>query len=262
MSDETVNPGAATPPKMVLSNSGRISATPGADPNKRKTARVDLAAAQVAASGTVLKSATTRITLPTMPAAAPQGFAPKTIRLTRPGVRPAVPVSPAGVPAMSAAGRMAAAAAGVEAAKRQTSRIPLEAAMTMPEGAPVTADVAKTVHLKRPEADAGNLEAPAAEAGDVSATTPADAAQPTQRKTIRIKRPTGKNIPLAVPRSMAVARIEAEAAQRIAEEAEQPVGVLWPILAAVALLVACFLVYALAAQAMPAWGLRFPGQIA
>ncbi len=262
MSDEMVNPGESTPPKMVLNNSGGIPPAPGADPNKRKTARVDLAAAQAASTATVLKSATTRITLPTMPAAAPQGFAPKTIRLTRPGMRPAVPVSPAGIPAMPVASRAGAAAGASEAAKRQTSRIPLEAALAMPEGVPVTVDVSKTVHLKRPEADAGNLEVSAADAGDASVSTPADAPQPTQRKTIRIKRPMGKNIPLAVPRSMAVARIEAEAAQRMADEAVQPVGALWPILAAVAIVVACFLVYALAAQAMPEWGLRFPGQIA
>ncbi|MEI7436518.1 MAG: hypothetical protein WCL16_06890, partial [bacterium] len=93
MSDEMVSPVDPAPPKMVLRTSGLLPLTPGADPNKRKTARVDLAAAQTAAAATVVKSATTRITLPTMPASTPQGFVPKTIRLTRPGVRPTVPGS-------------------------------------------------------------------------------------------------------------------------------------------------------------------------
>ena len=254
MSDEMVNPGDSTPPKMVLPASGRIPLPPGADPNKRKTARVDLAAAQAPTTATVSKSATTRITLPTMPAATPQGYVPKTIRLTRPGVRPVVP---------SSSGHIVVPPVASDLAKRQTSRIPLEAAMAVPDGAPGTSDVPKTLRLKRPdeEAGSGSLAPTSSEAAVASEHTPADAPQPTQRKTIRIKRPVGKNIPLAVPRSMAVARIEAEAAQRVADEADEQVGVLWPILAAAALLVACVLVYALAVQAMPAWGLSFPGQI-
>jgi len=263
MSEEVVKPGAPTPPKMVLNTAERVS-PPGLDPNKRKTSRVDLAAAQAAVSSAVLKSATTRITLPTMPAAAPQGFTPKTIRLTRPGGRPATPIVPAHAAALSASGRVVATPLPADAAKRQTSRIPLENAMAVPETAPAAGETAKTLRLKRPEESAGaaNLAMPAMEADAVSEQTPGDVPQATQRKTIRIKRPTGgKSAPMAVPRSMAVARIEAEAALRAADSLEQPVGVLWPVLAAVALLVTCVLVYALAVQAVPSWGLSFPGQI-
>ena len=258
MSDEKVD---ATPPKMVLNASERVPSPPGAESNKRKTARVDLDAAQAATTVTSVKSATTRITLPTMPAAAPQGFAPKTIRLTRPGLRPAVPGPAAHVPAVSASGRIAATPIASEVAKRQTSRIPLEAAMAVPDAATGTSDVPKTLRLRRPDEEAGpgNLATTSPDAS-ASETAPTDA-QPTQRKTIRIKRPMGKNIPLAVPRSMAVARIEAEAAMRLAGDADEPVGPLWPIMAAAAILVTCVLVYALAVQAVPAWGLSFPGQV-
>ncbi|MEI7437579.1 MAG: hypothetical protein WCL16_12320, partial [bacterium] len=218
--------------------------------------------AQAATVAAGVKSATTRITLPTMPSGALHASAPKTIRLTRPGVRTAAPSLSPGISAMSASGRIAVAIPVSETAKRQTSRIPLEAAMVVPDVAPEASDMPKTLRLKRPDEEEsyGSLE-PSAEEGAATEHTPPDAPQPTQRKTIRIKRPTGKSIPLAVPRSMAVARIEAEAANRVSSEPDEQIGVLWPILAAVAIVVVCVLTYALAVQAMPAWGLSFPGQV-
>jgi cobalamin biosynthesis Mg chelatase CobN len=170
----------------------------------------------------------------------------------------------------------------------------LEAAFAPDEAAEATPSagaVPKTIRIKRPAAAAPSLRAtkpsaaatapgPSAAAAaeeetlpspdiaaeksktsrvDLATVVPADSGQATQRKTIKIRRPEAGGATHA-PRSVAVARIEAEAAQRQIEEA-QPVNVAFPILAAVATVVICVLLYVLMAQSFPTLNWSFPGQV-
>ena len=293
MPEETKDTNGAIPPKLDLRKSGLPAAAAGVPvgapaPVKKQTTRIELAAGQSPAEPSARKK-TSRIPLTlneTAPGAAPAaapGETAKTIRLTpiapQPAAAPSQEQAPKTVVLRDEAG---------ERAKKQTSRIPLEAALTPPEGgAPSagvpTANVPKTIRIKRPGQPATiKLARPAAPAADTAAPpTPASptaetiksktaqidvatvaagepGAQPTQRKTIKIRRPEGGM--RAAPRSVAVARAEAEAVEHIQEEVEAP-GAVFAIVAGVAVLVVAALLVVLVAQAMPDLGIRLPGQV-
>lgn len=279
MSDEQKPNQEAIPPKVSLKKTGEIpGAVPAGIPSapKKATARIDLPL-EIGTAPTVKK---------TLPLAASQSAAGviaggqtptvKTIRLA------SLPVKPAA----SVPGTLSSqdASPSAEDAKRQTARIPLQAAL----GAAGTAapdltvpSQPKTIRIKRPgQAPSVPSTAPIERAAPPSAPAPGlapaeaakkktarvelpdgevpAAAQPTQRKTIKLRRTEESGQP--VPRSVAVARLESQMAERQAAAA-QTLGVLYPILAAAALVVLLVLSYLLAAQAFPGLGWRFPGQI-
>lgn len=171
-----------------------------------------------------------------------------------------------------------------EAAKKQTARIDLNevlggdedlfkrrTAMLDPAKFPPTPTEApgapKTIRIKRPEPGAatGPIAAPAEPARPVEPITtaarksetarielPEEVAEqtPTRRKTIRIKRPEGGEArPLVVSQpSLTIARAEpTESLPLIAGEEEES-STLFSVLALAAVLLACVLIYVLAAQ--------------
>ena len=173
-------PGAARP----VAAPTLPAATPSNAPNavdaaiKRMTSQIPLPAIEKSESpAPAVKKSTSRIPLPTAPIPMPTE-APKTIRIQ--------PVSGISNPPVAAP---QAAAPGSEplpqASKSKTSRIPLEAAMGVPQA---TDGAPKTIKLKRPgEISAVKVAVPGAQAGSPTETDPNAI---TQRKTIRVKRPT------------------------------------------------------------------------
>lgn len=263
--DNTGSSSGNVPPKLDLRKSSAnvpIPETPPPAP-KKKTTRIEIPLPVAEPVGAEQKRATSRLTLDAMPTAAP----PKTVRI---------------VPA------------DADAEKKKTSRIPLEAAFAPTEGETITPGsetaTPKTIRIKRPTQVATvKLAVPGAMAESVAVaatpppvvppmappvpekgqtariqapTEPTPEAQPTQRKTIKIRRAEGPTV--SVPRSPVVARIEAEAEQQAAQEALD-VGAAWNIVgigsAVAALLVLGLLVYLLLAQAAPSLDLPFPGKI-
>lgn len=164
--------------------------------------------------------------------------------------------------------------------KKETSRIPLEAALAPEEKEtkePSTGP--KTIRLKRPsEATTIKVsqrpmiskigeEAPAEEA--MGKTSPLDEAvaeledtsTPTKRKTIRVKRPTKR--PGVESVSMPVAGAEEQPEEAKAEVAAVPAdepGLAFSLVAIAAVVVACVAIYVLAAQTV-APDLPWPGRI-
>ncbi len=154
-----------------------------------------------------------------------------------------------------------------DAAKRQTSRIPLEDALTAdkePEKAGETGEAGKpkTIKIKRPGSEAATVKV---KKSDASTPDKADSAEmsktarldqlpldeadntPTQKKTIRVKRPdaatpsaasSGSGLGLTPPEPIDI------------PHSDEP-GVVWAILALAASLVLCVTIYMFAAQA---WG--------
>ena len=281
MSDELKPANGAVPPKLTL-RKGETAAIPpqtviGAPAvPKSETSRVDLSTTQTPESAQTIKKSTTRIPLEAsgagtaeLPTLGGQNISSKTIRLTPLSATRPLTIPPAPRPAPSAA----------DAAKRQTSRIPLEAALAEERAAASGATAPgspKTIRIKRPTQTPATLpttlpaaapEAPTAQtiqqtqksktsrvdAADVQAES---GAQATQRKTIKIRRADGA-VSKPAPRSVAVARLEAEAAERHAEN-QVHVHVAFPIMAAVALFVLGLLVIVLAAQAFPNLGWKLP----
>lgn len=278
MSDEAKPGNGAVPPKLTLRDTSAIP--------KKETTRVDLSTAQTPPPVQNPKKSTSRIPLEaaigsaaTEPAGLP-GTGSKTIRLTplaaaRPMTIPPVPRPP--VP--STAG---------DVTKRQTSRIPLEAALTEERGATTdtegTPGTPKTIRIKRPtqmevptvatvklpppaerqpEPAAAEINAQKSKTARVdTADVPpeGDAGQATQRKTIKIRRAEGGTVARPVPRSVAVARLEAEVAERVSAEQVQ-VHWSFPLVAAVALVILGVLVVVLAAQAFPGLGWKLPGAV-
>jgi hypothetical protein len=175
-------------------------------------------------------------------------------------------------------------------AKRQTSRIPLEAAMTADHAAPASEaatspDAPKTIRIKRPGQSAAPTVATVKAAAHAPEPLPAtssdvnagkaktsrvdmtdlqseEAGQATQRKTIKIRRADG-TAPRPAPHSLAVARIEAEVVESAASATEAAVrtNVVFPVMAAVALVILGILVVVLAAQAFPDLGWKLPGTV-
>lgn len=262
MSEEAKPANGAVPPKISLRNS--------------ESGTIPPAGAAPVTPGVAAKKATARIPLGTAePTAAEPGVSTKTIRLT--------PLAAARPMSIAPAARPQATTSMAEAAKRQTSRIPLEVALAEEQaaGADNAPGAPKTIRIKRPNQPASVAVptvkmAPAGEPAsenepnaqksktsrvDVAEAQAADAGQATQRKTIKIRRADGAATFKPVPRSVAVARLEAEAAEHAAEDAVK-VNVAFPIMAAVALVILGILVVVLAAQAFPNLGWRLPGSVA
>lgn len=250
-----------------------------AQTEKKHTSRVDLPPSAVPEGATTLKKKTSRIPLDQVSAepGAATGSpvagvgAGKTIRLSPAGPVPTITITPSP--------KAISGALVTEDIRRQTSRIPLEAAATPPEttagGSP------KTIRIKRPAGLAATpilaaTEPPAAPAVPSLTAEPTakavtsridmpeegtgDTGQVTQRKTIKIRRPDGSPAK-AVPRSLAVARVEAQAAARVAEENVAAPHVVFPLLAAAAVVLLCVMVYVLLMQAFPNLGWNFPGKV-
>jgi hypothetical protein len=281
--DNEKSANGAVPPKLDVKKSATpegAEAAPsapapgaGVPAAKKQTTRVDLSAAEPAEA----KKKTSRIPLET--ALETEGkplqvqTTPKTIRIRRPVVPPSV------TPPSLQEEATPAAAEG----KRKTSRIELEAALavsgTAEEEKPaVPGPTPKTIRIKRPSqvgtiklARPGIPEAPGGGEEislksqtsriDLPTAAPAEATAPTQRKTIRIRRP--ESAPSArMPRTITIARPEEGVAEGEAVSvAERDVGVVFTIGAVAAVLVVCALIYVLAAQAVPDLGLAFPGKI-
>ena len=185
------------------------------------------------------------------PPEAAEAAKPKTIR-----IKPAPLPSPAAAavrPAVSGETQPLPGAAPKPGEKRQTSRIPLDSALEAPER-PAAGPVPKTIRLKRPseaptvkatpQPPPAKAESPKQALGKTARLDEAkvgEAAEtPTQRKTIRVKRPAGA--PAAAPVPMAVL-------SQAAAPAEEETGFFFPVLAVVAILVICVTIYLFAAQA-------------
>jgi hypothetical protein len=275
MSEDPKPPNGNLPPKLTL--------------RKEESGAIPLPApAPAAGSPTLSKKATTRIPLAATEGGAPAdtavtpgtNYSTKTIRLTPLAASRPLSVAPAVRPP-------SATTSLSDLAKRQTSRIPLEAAMATDHTPSAAASLAvseapKTIRIKRPgQAPApvgATIKAPAPSpqsapvaASDASAQKSKtarvdvedvqadDAAQATQRKTIKIRRAEGATAK-PIPRSMAVARVESEVAEAAIEERVR-INVAFPIMAAVALVILGVLVVVAAAQAFPSLGWNLPGTV-
>jgi hypothetical protein len=285
MSEDNKPAEGAIPPRFTLKKADSSASGPSpvtaAEAAKKQTARVDLPP-PAAEQAPVLKKKTARIPLDQVsadagaPSGAPVagvGISSKTIRLAPPTPPPPTISIPPATPVTRVMTR-----AGDDA-KRQTSRISLETALAEhSDGGASAPGTPKTIRIKRPGAapvaapsTAATVPASPGEAAggaksstariDLPEAIPAEG-QPTQRKTIKIRRADGGGATIKpVPRSVAVARLEAQAAERRAEETTQATHVLFPIAAAVAVLVLAFMIYALLVQAFPGANLSFPGKI-
>ena len=160
--------------------------------------------------------------------------------------------------------------------KSKTSRISLESAMEAPDAEPkADADsrkAPKTVKIRVPGKPASAVKTgPTPEAQDslsktahLDVQTPeADEGSTTRRKTIKIRRPGQKSgLKLAPVTRMPGTTIPAP--QAAAEEAPAKSGVsdlIFSLVGIAAVLVACVVIYVLAAQVNPAMGLSWPGKI-
>lgn len=243
---------------------------------KKQTARIEVPLADLSTP----KKKTSRIGLDA-PGTPPQGVPvpggqplPKTI-VIKPPAAAAAKVSPPPIDP-------------IEAAKKMTSRIALETALTAGDGtdggqtgSPTTP---KTIRIKRPSQAAtikltrpdAPPEAPSAsETASAKSKTsridiPVEAIEteaPTQKKTIKIRRPDAtKGV-----KSLTIARPEGESATVAAtvvagaiapdETPEPSVGAIFTITALASVLVIGVLLYVLAAQAFPGLGLSVPGLV-
>ncbi len=155
-----------------------------------------------------------------------------------------------------------------DAAKRKTSRIPLEEALTADKESeepaePVDAARPKTIKIRRPGSEATTVKAkkpapPApADDGEMGKTArldhlPLDDADttPTQKKTIRVKRPDAASTASAAPTpAPAPGGLGLTPPEPIEEPRSDEPGVVWALLALAATLVLCVVIYMLAAQA-------------
>lgn len=280
MSENTTPDGNLMPPKLNLKKEdppASFANLAGKDrEDKKHTARVDLPETPPEATAT-LKKKTSRIPLdqvsaePGAPAGAPvPGIgASKTIRLTSTFATPTITIapSPKAVPVTML----------TDDAKRQTSRIPLDIATTGRDDGAGQGDIPKTIRIKRPTvtpsiaipvetvAPPSAAEAPAPAKAitsriDLPETESAEGGQVTQRKTIKIRRAEGGPTVKAAPRSPAVARMEQAAAAHAADDVNAPHPI-FPVLAAVAVVLLCVLVYVLCVQAFPSLNWSFPGKV-
>ncbi len=245
---------------------------------KRKTSRIPLAEAKSPDSEAVAEGAAT--------------LKPKTIKIKPsvpvPGIRSTKPLSITVPLAEDDSAKSA-----MDAAKRKTSRIPLKEALTAdkePDEAAEPADPArpKTIKIKRPgnetatvraQKPAPAVRAQAADDSELRKTSrldlPPDAADatPTQKKTIRVKRPeVGAAAKPAAASHPAQGMLPPEPTGPL--RSDEP-GAIWAVLALAASLVAAVLIYMLAAQAvgpnisltaLSSWtdgpNLAWPGKIA
>jgi hypothetical protein len=249
-------------PKAAAPKAAAADAPP--DPTKadtkRKTSRIPLATATP--GGPDGDSATE-----------PIGLKPRTIKIKPsapvPKIRSTQPLSITVPMAEEDAAESAAARAPADAEKRKTSRIPLEEALTADKesdepAAPADPARPRTIKIKRPgssEAATVKLKKAPSANGDAQANMGktarldhldlADAGStPTQKKTIRVKRPNapqagkpGINKEAAAPSGRGLMPPEP------LEESDEP-GVVWALFGIAAMLVLCVVIYLLAAQAV------------
>lgn len=245
-------------------------------PGKRQTTRVDLAAAEAGEAKKKTSRLPLEAALGTDSQRPAQTGTPKTIRIKRPLMAPTVAPSTPEEPPAQPEGDV----------KRKTSRIELEAALTAsaaaePEKPAPAGATPKTIRIKRPSQVSGARMAPPGapveaetrpDAGpslksqtsriEAAIAAPEPAATPTQRKTIRIRRPEGGPRVTVASRAVTIARPEEAAAVKTEAKAEEKgVGAVFVIAAIAAALVVCVLIYVLAAQALPNLNLGFPGKI-
>ncbi|HOW96365.1 MAG TPA: hypothetical protein P5567_10165 [Kiritimatiellia bacterium] len=261
----------------------RISLQPK-QPGKSETSRIELGEARPADPMELAKKMTARIDAPKPPVrviseverlATAKTATQQFKSMTQQVKSATAPISKAAIP-------------DLDAAKKQTARIDLQEVLGSGDEdifkrrtaildpskiqAAEAAAQPKTIRIKRPEGGTGPIkpvsepmkpaEPVAAEARKSETARielPADVAEeaaaeaPTRRKTIRIKRPEGGGAPMAIrPMSVsqpatAVTRAEPGELPVIAPAEEGP-GAVYSILAIAALLVACVLIYVLAAQ--------------
>ncbi len=266
--EKNSTPEAGVPPKLDL----KQAVAAQNQPQKKATTRIDMAAAAMISEE---KSKTTRINLGSFgvdPASAPKTIKiqrpseASTIKINRPGAAPVVPLTPAPPPLAPAQ------------AKRQTSRISLQEALTPQAEAqasaasaqtmvetPVPSGGPKTIRIKRP----GDTSAEAAVSPSQAAATPAgepglEAGPPTQRKTIKLRRPGAgaegeSTVHHAVlPKSAADFAAAQAAGPQV--DTDEP-GPLFGILSIAATLVCSVLIYLLCVQALPNLGLTWSGQV-
>lgn len=286
MSDTTTHGDSPVPPKLNLKQTGQhapVINLAGSDRDaKKQTARVELPSTP---PEPILKKKTSRIPLEQASAEtgaatgspSPGLGASKTIRLTSTSPTPTITIAPSS--------RAIPGALVMDDVKRQTSRIPLEAAVSDKGSASAGQETTpKTIRIKRPTAapsislpvvaappeTAAAVHAPSAEPAEKSVTSRIDlpaeqempeSGQATQRKTIKIRRAEGGPTSKQVPRSMAVARVEQEAASNAAAAMAGRVSPVFPILTAAAVLFLCVLVYVLFTQAFPNLDWNFPGKV-
>lgn len=188
------------------------------------------------------KKSTSRIPLPTTPISAAVD-APKTIKIqplagiTPPlAAQPSAPVAPMGE------------SQPPQASKSKTSRIPLEAAMGVSQSS--EANAPRTIKLKRPgDMSAVKVAVPGAQAGTPTET---DTSAITQRKTIRVKRPTAPTVAegegAAAADDAAAAALAAERLAAIQATAPERHGAPFMVAAALCVVVLIGLLLVFAAQ--------------
>jgi len=283
MADETVSNEGSLPPKVNLQNTDALKAGSGAP----------LAAKPITLKAKLVsKSETAKIPLGTATSEiivvddAPQT---KTIKIK--------PVAPSGAIKIGEPVAKVAPVANPQAAKSQTSKIPLDAVLSAGTDSAVSGGP-KTIRLKRPGGTSkpAVVAAPATVAkiakdskADLSKTSRLDiedagveaSATPTRRKTIRVKRPTAGAAPtLNVSRSQPVASsggalptAGAPVPPMQIEEVEEKC-MISGIASILAFFVVCTLIYVLLAQVtgpnrslsklsyfMPEMNLSWPGKI-
>ena len=274
--EKTDTPDAHVPPKLDLQQAVSEQSP------KKATTRIDMASAAMIPEE---KSKTTRINLGAF--GAETTGTPKTIKIQRPSEASTIklnrPPPVGGTPASPLAATPAAPPPSQAQAKRQTSRISLQEALTTPTEAQAGAGQAqtiaetpapsggpKTIRIKRP-GDAAGAPAPAPEPAAVSApaaggeaAAPGEAGPPTQRKTIKLRRPgagpEGEAGRASVTLPKAAADFAAAQAAGPKTEADEP-GPVFAVLSLAGVLVAAAVVYLICVQALPNLNLTWPGQV-
>ena len=289
---------AGAPPVTIKIPTGEVG-------KKKETSRIDLAQAQAPQAAPALvdiaKKTTARIA-PAPGAIKPVSEAERQELFKKSTVRVRVEDAQAKAPPGPAA---QATPADVAAAKKQTSRIDLQevlggdedlfkrrTAMLDPNKFPPTPTEApgapKTIRIKRPDGAAATgpvalpaeapppaiepitMEARKSETARIEMPEGAVEQAPTRRKTIRIKRPDGggegRPLTISAP-SPAIARTRPMELEEAGGEAEEEgESALFAVLALAAVLMACVLVYVLAAQvgtveSLAAPNVPFPGGV-
>ncbi len=279
--NDSTNP--AIPPKVDLKK-GPLTRPPeaGADEAaapaglaKKQTARIEVPLADLSAP----KKKTSRVMMDGS-GAPPQG-------VPVPGAQ-ALPKTIVIKPPASAVPKLAPPIDPMEAAKKMTSRIALETALTAGDGTDASQAASpstpKTIRIKRPsQASTIKLSRPDAppepstldSVGGKSKTSridvPAESIEteaPTQKKTIKIRRPDAtkgvKNLTIARPEGEAAtvaATVVAGAVMPDEYAAAPSVGAIFTITALASVFVIGVLLYVLAAQALPGLGLSVPGML-
>lgn len=183
------SPEAADAIKRMTARIAMMTGSENAEPHSASRATAPLASTGIldGVEGKEPKK-TSRIALPGSTAViAAVADSPKTIKI-RPTTGPQPVTAGLSPEAVPPAPRPASSLGSQAAAKSKTSRIPLESAMLGTQGGE-SAGIPKTIKLKRPgEISPAKVALPGASTAGVAAA--AESASITQKKTIRVKRPT------------------------------------------------------------------------